>query len=98
MCSVWFCSVEISPTQETPGPVSLPGFMVGNELIAVDGSIGFIQCVSTACASIICETGRDRDASAGQKDRFVRSIAPDIIAWGGKKSGECVSSASGGVR
>ena len=81
MCSIWLCSVEVSPSQETAGPISLPGFMIGDELIVVDGSIGLVQGVGTPGASIICEAGGDRYASAGKKDGLPRSITRGIITW-----------------
>lgn len=49
--------VEVRPSKERPRPVAFPGFVVGDEFIVVNGSVGFVEGICTRSPTVVSQTG-----------------------------------------
>lgn len=60
--------MQIRPSQETPGPISLPGFMIGDEFVVIDGSVRLVQGICSGGATIIGQARRYRDTRSSEQN------------------------------
>jgi hypothetical protein len=60
-------------------PVPLPGFVVGAELVVVDGTVGLVQGVCAITPSVVSQATGDTDASTREENSATISIAAGIV-------------------
>jgi hypothetical protein len=46
--------VQIRPSQKTSRPVPFSRRMICDEFVKVNRSVGFVECISAFCASVVC--------------------------------------------
>ena len=63
--------VEATPAKEGASPVAFSCFVGGDELVEVDGSVGFVLCIGAVGATVVGETGGDGDAGSCEKHGLV---------------------------
>jgi len=75
--------VETRPAQEAACPISLPGFVVADEFVVVDGPVALVLGVCSVLAAVVGQPRCYRYARPGEQDgaRFRR------LAMAGRRSG-----------
>jgi hypothetical protein len=56
MNPVRLCLVQVGPAQKTARPISLPRLVVADELMIVNGAVGFVDHVGAGWSSVIVQT------------------------------------------
>lgn len=79
MCWIGLATIQVGPAQEAARPVSLPGLVVGAELVVVNWAVGLIQGVCAIAPAIVSQTAGDTDASTREEHGATISIAVGIV-------------------
>lgn len=76
---IGLAAVQVGPAQEAACPVSLPGLVVGAELVVVDGTVGLVQGICAVAPAVISQATGDTDASTREENSATISIAAGIV-------------------